>query len=369
MTSAADENSRLAAFAARGASVPFTTPALASARLRCGETDSVDFIIPSLSGAKGTYVVPAKAMAETFILTPHDRALLTELAESGATSPYTIRLAALKVASSGIAGARAAAAAKAFLVATDNLEMVSRLFVVVRTLKAMSISDEPLAAADLMTDAGKKRGRAELAAVAERLGIELDVLLDRVERWGSLIAPLGVADSAMIGPMRLLCQRLAGLAREMRSWVGGDWAGDVGPDAVLIGEMAGETNRLAVRLIGDLDRVLDNIARYLVAWEETEPRLEATMDELAWCLDGWDQVLKIWDATDRDNRARQREVVVEMIRCLPMLPESESNLQQDGWAETALSTRRRVRPLEDWRTGAVDPELTERLERYWSKGE
>ena len=357
-----------ASFADRGARVPFTTPALAAARLRCREPETVEFVVPSLAGAKGTYVVPAKAMAEAFILTPHDKALLTELAESGVASPYGIRMAALKVAGSGIAGARAAAQAKAALAAAENLEMVGRLFVIVRALKQLSKNGEAFAAADLMTTEGKKRGREELALAAEGLSLDLQALLDRLERWGSLVAPLGVVGSATPGPMRKLCQRLSGLTQEMIAWASGDWAGDAKPDALLIAATAGSTHRLATRQVAELDRLLDGIADRLIAWEETEQMLVAATDELAWCLDGWDQVFGIWDAAERGDRRRQKDAIADVIRILPMLPESGTQAgEPDPWTEMAMSVRRRVRPLEDWKTGEVDAELTKRLERYRAK--
>jgi len=367
MSMAATSNERFwpATFADRGATVPFTTPVLAAARLRSLDAEKVEYLVPSLSGSKGTYVIPAKAVPEMFKLTVHDRALLEELERKSATSPYDIRMAVLKVAATGLAGAEAVTAAKTVLSAAENQELVARLFVVVRALEQLSPTKEKFVVTDLMSDAGKKRARAELAAAGERLDIELQELLDRLELWGNMIAPLGVPRTAAVGPMRRIWQQLAVLARAMTDWAASDLADDAGPDAKLIAEVAEETNRVAAGPIGELDVALDAIAKFIVPWDETEQRLKAAMDKLAWYFDGWDHVLKVWDAAQREAHYRQREAVSEMVRLLPLVPQSEIAARQHGqWVNMTMNMRRRVKALESWITGEIDLELMMRLERY-----
>lgn len=94
MSTAATSSERFwpVTFADRGATVPFTTPVLAAARLRSLGPEKVEYLIPGLSGSKGTYVIPAKAIPEMFKLTVHDRALLEEMEVKVATSPTTFAL-------------------------------------------------------------------------------------------------------------------------------------------------------------------------------------------------------------------------------------------------------------------------------------
>jgi F0F1-type ATP synthase membrane subunit c/vacuolar-type H+-ATPase subunit K len=142
LTATASERFWPATFAERGVTVPFTTPVLAAAKLRTLSPEKREFLIPGLSGSKGTYVVPAKAVPEMFKLTVHDRALLEEMERTQASSPYAIRMATLKVAGTGLAGAEAMNAAKAVLAAAENQELVTRLFVVVRALEQLSAGKE-----------------------------------------------------------------------------------------------------------------------------------------------------------------------------------------------------------------------------------
>ena len=82
-TASASDRFWPATFAERGATVPFTTPVLAAARLRSTQPERVEYLIPGLSGSKGTYVIPAKSVPEMFRLTVHDRALLEEMERKG----------------------------------------------------------------------------------------------------------------------------------------------------------------------------------------------------------------------------------------------------------------------------------------------
>ncbi len=367
MSTAATSSERFwpATFADRGATVPFTTPVLAAARLRSLGPEKVEYLIPGLSGSKGTYVIPAKAIPEMFKLTVHDRALLEEMEVKVATSPYDIRIATLKVASTGLAGSEAATAAKAILSASENQELVTRLFVVIKALEQLSKSQEKFAVTDLMTEKGKNRAREELTAAGEKLGIELQPLLDRLEEWGVLVAPLGIAGTAAVGPMRRIWQQLTALSRALRDWSTSDWVDDAKSDATLIADVAEETNRVSAAPIVELDGLLDNVGRYILPWEDTSLQIKGAMFRIAWFFDGWDHVLKIWDAAQKESHHRQKEAVTEMVRLLPLVPQSEvKSHQAQKWNDMSVSMRRQVRALEGWTSGDIDLELMLRLERY-----
>ena len=365
LTATSSERFWPATFADRGATVPFTTPVLAAARLRSLGPEKVEYLIPGLSGSKGTYVIPAKAIPEMFKLTVHDRALLEEMQVKVATSPYDIRIATLKVASTGLAGAEVAAAAKAILNASENQELVTRLFVVIRALEQLSQSQEKFAVTDLMSEKGKNRAREELTAAGERLGIELQPLLDRLEEWGVLVAPVGITGTAAVGPMRRIWQQLLELSRAIRDWSASDWVDDAKSDATLIADVAEETNRVAAAPIVELDGMLERVGQYIVPWEDTALQLKGAMFRIAWFFDGWDHVLKIWDQAQKESHHRQKEAVTEMVRLLPLVPQNEVKAQQkQRWNDMSVSMRRQVRAMEGWISGDLDLELMLRLERY-----
>jgi len=365
--STANERFWPATFADRGATVPFTTPVLAAARLRSRLEEKPEYLVPGLSGSKGTYVLPAKAVPEMFRLTVHDRALLEELELSEATAPYHIRIASLRVAGTGLAGTEAAIAARATLSAAENQELVTRLFIVLRALEQLTKQQTKMTVNDLMTEDGKQRARAELTEAGSLMGIELQTLLDQLERWGALVAPLGMPGSVAIGPMRRTWLQLAELGRAVNDWATGDWVDESKPDATLVAAVAEETNRVALAPIADIDREVDRMEKALLAWGETEARMKAAMDKLGWFLDGWDHVLKIWDVAQKESLHRQREALIEMVRMLPLIPQTELKASQhQKWADMTVSMRRQVRVLEGWTTGDVDLELMLRLEKYKS---
>jgi hypothetical protein len=366
-TATANERFWPATFADRGATIPFTTPTLAAARMRAREGEKVEYLVPGLSGSKGTYVIPSKAIPEMFKLTVHDRALLEELDNNEATTPYAINIASLRVARTGLAGAEAAVAAKAILSAAENQELVTRLFVIIRALEQLSSGTGKFAVTDLMSEVGKNRARAELTAAGHKLGIELQPLLDRLEEWGTLVAPLGVAGTVAIGPMRRVWQQLTELSRALREWAEGEWVDDARPDATLVADVAEETNRVASVPLGEIDRELDKIGKALIGWMETQAKLKVAVDRLAWFFDGWDHVLKVWDAAQREPIHRQREALTEMVRLLPLIPQNEVKAaQHTRWQDLTVAMRRQVRALEGWTTGDIDLELMMRLERYKS---
>jgi hypothetical protein len=307
-------------FAERGATVPFTTPVLAAARMRARDGRNVEFLVPGLSGSKGTYVLPSRSVPEMFRLTVHDRALLEALAASGAVTPASIRAASLRVAGTGLAGAEAATAAKAMLAAAQNQALVTQLLMIVRALGQLAPGQRGVEIGDLMEEAGKARAQA---AAGAGLGLALQPLLDRLEAWGTAIAPLGVTGTVAIGPQRRIWQQLIDLSLALRDWAAGDRLDEAKPDATLVADIAEETYDIASTPLTELDAEAGRIAAAAVAWPDTRARLQSAMDRVDWLLDGWDHVLKIWDAAQGETAQRQREALSEMVRLLPLIPQSE----------------------------------------------
>ena len=79
LSAAAHDRFWPASFAERGATVPFTTPLLAAARLRTRDGKDVEFLVPGLSGTKGIYVLSGRSRPEMFL----------DSAKSESTAPYS----------------------------------------------------------------------------------------------------------------------------------------------------------------------------------------------------------------------------------------------------------------------------------------
>src|SRR5262249_52951665 len=100
-----------ATFLERGVAVPFTTPQLSGARARPGERQSLELIIPNLSGGRGVYIVALTQIMDFCPLTINDRRLADAVANLRGVTPETIRHVARDVAGEGLAGLGAVAAA------------------------------------------------------------------------------------------------------------------------------------------------------------------------------------------------------------------------------------------------------------------
>ncbi len=79
-------------FEERGVTVPFTTDVARNARLRGEVAEEREFLLPALSGGKGTYVVPFKALSGTIDLNLYDQALLEHLTDAQTFTPFELSL-------------------------------------------------------------------------------------------------------------------------------------------------------------------------------------------------------------------------------------------------------------------------------------
>src|SRR3954453_1687365 len=92
-------------FEERGTTIPFTTPELAYCRLRRGARGSLEVLVNGFSGGRCTYVFPWASIPQVVRLTLHDKALHAEISYSDATTPDKIKMAACRVARTGLGGA------------------------------------------------------------------------------------------------------------------------------------------------------------------------------------------------------------------------------------------------------------------------
>ena len=85
---------------------------------------------------------------------------------------------------------------------------------------------------------------------------------------------------------------------------------------------------------------------------------------VAWLLDGWDYVLRIWDDAVAERMAID-VAVKEIGRIIPIVPTRE--VDADGGrrsVELFREYRSRVRVFEDWLSGDLDEDLLAGPERH-----
>ncbi len=355
-----------ATFEERGATVPFTTPILASARVRQPDEQKLELLVPGMSGTKGTYVIPWPSLPEIFKMTVHDRALYEEIGDANVATPYEIRMAALKVARTGLAGPGVAKSAREILDEIENHELLARFFLIVRTLEQLSDDKSNTSLEELVTDEGKRRVKRALGFVALDLGINADELYDRLEKWGTAVTPIGIIDTPVDGPLRRLAKRLLPFSRALSEWAAADVGDSVG-EAQLCADTAQETQRFVMEVMVGTDRFAGKVSDALSEWTDQYELILTNMRRISWLLDGWEILIKMWEAVENEPKFRQRETLVEMVRLLPLIPQNELQVaQQKVWNDLSKSMRRQVRVLESWSTGEIDIDLMLRLERYKS---
>jgi len=332
-------------FGERGVLVPFTTPLLAASRIRGPDLKRAEILVPGLSGGKGTYVIPWRSVTDMFKLTVHDRALHEAISEAPDFTPREIRMAALRVARLGLAGVVASGAARSYLKREDNLELVARFFLTLRVIEKMA-AGETLGMAELGTQQGQQKARRILSAIAASLGWTFDRLHDRIEHWAKTVARVGLAEMPSEAPARRLIVRLPPLSEAFIDWGKADVDGDGPADAQLAADVARETWRLAVEHATDIDRAAKQPAETLRNWDAAIAATARTVDRLQWILDGWEQVVKLWDQAASRPREEQRAALRDIVRHLPVVPRDELPPASQGvWSGLVNGLRKQIRPV------------------------
>lgn len=355
-------------FSERGVLVPFTTPLLASGRIRGSELKRAEILVPGLSGGKGTYVIPWKSVPEMFKLTVHDRALHEAICAAPDFTPRQVRLAALRVAEMGLAGRDACGAARAHLQREDNLELVARFFLTLRIVERMAAPGETLTLAELGSTGGQQKARKILVGIATSLGWTYDLLHDHIEVWSKAVARVGLIEMPSEAPTRRLIARMKPLIDQFLDWGKGETEDQVdgAADAQLAAEIARETWRLATEYATDIDITVKHPADSLRNWDRMIRSTEETVHKLLWILDGWEQVVKLWDQAAGRPREEQRGLLRDVIRHLPVVPRDElPTTSQEVWSGLVNSLRKQIKPVsgEGAATIGIDFDHMLRLEK------
>ena len=333
-------------FNERGVLVPFTTPLLAAGRIRGTDLKTAEILMPGLAGGRSTYVIPWKSVPEMFKLTVHDRALHEAICEAPDFSPRQIRMAALRVAQLGLAGRDASGAARAHLQREDNLELVARFFLTLRIVERMAT--EPLTLAELGTTPGQKKAGRILSGIAGALGCTYDDLHERIDVWSKTVCQVGLTEMPAEAMARKLINRLKPLGDQFLEWGKGETEDQIdgAADARLASDIARETWRLATEYATDIDATVKQPAESLRNWNGTLRATERTVHKLLWILDGWEQVVKLWDQAAHRPREEQRSMLRDVVRHLPVVPRDElPATSQDVWSGMVNSLRKQIRPL------------------------
>jgi hypothetical protein len=325
------ESYQTASFAERGVDAPFTSPLLAGARIRPMKRPGIELVVPNPSGGRGVYILPWDTARTLCRPTLHDLRLQGELRRLPELSPSSVRLAARVVATEGLAGqeAQAAAIAAAASDAAARLRAVSLLWMGLRSAALPGLTPEVVAR-------------------------ELDAL-------GVLFAPIGLPPNADAARLPKLLAALAIVGTETDTWARVNAGEQIAALAAMVAASADLAIEAAVLLLRDARALAADVPGLLLQWSRAPAELTGRIARTEWLLDGWDRIILLW----REARfpAAQRAALLEMAQLVPDLP-----LEVADWTGQRVvglqpdQDCRVVSLSEGWRTGSASFGLVARNE-------
>ncbi|MFN8704790.1 MAG: hypothetical protein ACK5X0_22070, partial [Rhodospirillales bacterium] len=221
--------------------------------------------------------------------------------------------------------------------------------------------------AHVQSDTGRQQAKLILARVAHKVKLEGNELYAMIETWADHIGALGTPKLPKAPRLRKMRNRIDEFANSIGSWAEIDRSesAQLGGLASLV---ARETASLASEHFATVDAMLDNFESTLGKWEKNQAELARIADRISWMLDGWDLLVAMWEDAVLKPPYEQQATVQELARILPIVPEEEvSGARREKARDIGVQRRKMVKPMEDWISGSIDPELRTRLERYKAK--
>ena len=339
-------------FLDRGVSLPFTTPLLMGARLRLVAGDALELVIANPGGGRGSYVMPWAAMPEICVPTLHDRRLWALLAVQPVVTPSAVRQVARQVMREGYAGRAAAAAAAAAEDGRASDRVRANFLLLLRIIGQTETAAENTIAPE--RDAPERleaRAKRALARAAPLLGLAAEDVAACLEEVAALVQDVGAPGDPKPARARRQALEVETMAGEIAAWTAVTPAAQETPVADVIAAAARLTLDCWAPTIAELDRAFADALALLQRWRREPAVLRQMAARPDWLLDGWSLLCAMWrDAPQQDRLSVSHEIAM-LAPILPREAEQWTGLVAD-WEHPAI-LRRKVRAMEDWRTGRI----------------
>jgi hypothetical protein len=308
---------------ARGAAVPFESPALRMARVCDDERDGLIAVLRDFANNGTAYIVPWSSLPLMAPMTDHDKAVHAAVGETRACTPAKVRAVISKLALSGALGPEAKAR-EGERSRADQRGLADIELILILHLLDSSGAD----LATLMADPARWRDRDAKAAVAEAattVGVKRQDIYRRIGELTKLVAPVGlVATQGAIqsGWLRVLHDEIEGFAQSTAA-TARSGSPDVSAHLAAIAETARRTAELAGVVLGMLDYAVLDIGGTMRRWNTELPVLRQAIERLSLMLDEWPSLMKLAHDALRappDERAAQLRLLRSM---LPRLPDAD----------------------------------------------
>lgn len=353
-------------FAARGVSVPFTTPALDGARARVASHDGprcrgavpgsrppgapIDLLLPNPSGKGGVYVIEWSTIPRLCCPTLFDRDLMKRIAALPALTPASVLGAVHRAGASGLAGEHVSEAA-AHAVAAERQE---RLLAHMALLMALIRQGEERYGAEesgTALEGLERRAQRVVARFAADLALPEaagESLGDSIERLAVAFGGVGLGPLAADGHLARVQRGVAELALD----AGRDAAS--GCEAARLVELvAGAVARAGDALLRAARERAEDVPALLRDWSRDPDRVAFELARAEWLFDGWGRLVV---ARDRPLSEGDWRVLASRLPALP----DEAAAWSPGIEALTAGMRRwqgRASPAEDWRMGVAAADL------------
>lgn len=346
-----------ASFAARGVTLPMTSPQLAGARIRLLGAGGLELLMAHPGGSPGVYIVPWATLPQACVPTLHDRRFWAQLQGRPAISPATIAQVSRRVAIEGHAGRAAAAAARA----TD--ERFSREAVRINFALVLRLIEQTESAVEAGQPASRDeparlehRARRAMSRAGTLLARSAEDVAGGLEDIASLVAEDGLPRAGASRKRRLL-DELATMVGEIGASPGPETAPEVA--AEVVAEAVRLTTLATEPVLAAIDAAFGDTLQLLRGWARDQAPLRDLVARPAWLLDGWAPLLALWHEASLPERPG---ACLEIAMRAPIIPR-----EVEAWCgarhawEAPLIARRRLRAPGDWRCGRM-PHPSERAE-------
>ncbi|MBX2830187.1 MAG: hypothetical protein KTR23_03265 [Rhodospirillales bacterium] len=352
-------------FLSRGVRTPFTSKSLRFARIAVGKNGRSKVMLPGLAGGLGTYELPLDTLREVFDLSVHDRMLFDRLLELEDIRPETVLEQARAVAITGVGGvelARTSITRSRDEKASRELGQLAVLHQALRQLGGAAVQD--MKREELLTTEGQIRARKALNRFASEHKVANDTIIDSLAEWSKMTAPVGLKLDGCQGVLRVLTAGLKKFANDIE-----EWSNSEQPDfrfmAGRITNATGATCDHAMKRIVEIDGWNNELGKVLTNWDRAKKDIAKKIDYLWWLLDGWQELIDLWQKRPTTDRAKQREIIEEIASFAPVLPVEEIlTTEQQFWIDIRVNQMLWAGELRKLGSGEIDADMVDRLERF-----
>jgi hypothetical protein len=337
-------------FLERGASVSFTTPVLAGARVRPADRFGLELIVPNPSGGRGEYILPWTGLRSICRPTVHDIQLTEQIAGLRGVTPASIRNATRHVASQGLAGRAAISAASSALAEEEESRVYTNFELLLRLVQQAELpGTSTIRPEDERPAALEQRARRVITQIAPQLRQDNEMIGVALEDLATLFNPVGVGARATRARLPHALASLKLMRKEML-----DFPLDLDDQVPGLVQMVVATANMTVECVdvtlGQARALADNLLDLLGAWRTDPAGVSRQLTRTDWLMDGWERICRLWSRSEKI--AARRDALDEIGAMLPIIPREAGE-----WVgfhieiEAPRRTHRLVTGHEDWRTG------------------